>query len=94
MGHVYSQEFKEQVVEMWRESGRSMKDIATEVGVAESSVQNWVRQAQLDTGERGDGLTSAEKQELHELRRKVKQQQREIEVLGKAVAFFARNAEL
>lgn len=42
MGHVYSQEFKEQVVEMLRGSGRSMKDIATEVGVAESSVQNWV----------------------------------------------------
>lgn len=53
-------------------SGRSVPDAADALGVSQQSLRNWVRQAQLDARERDDGLTSAEREQLRLLRRKVR----------------------
>jgi len=49
----------------------------------------WVRQAQLDAGDRKDGLTTDERQEIGRLRKRVKQLEMEREILSKATAWFA-----
>jgi transposase len=74
-------------------SGRSVKDVAEALGMTEQSLRNWARQEQLDRYERDDGLTSAEREELRELRRKVRRLEQERDLLKRAAAFFAREID-
>ena len=61
-----SDEFKRDAVEIVRSSDRSIAEVARELGIYHSSLGNWVRQDQVNRGER-EGLGSDESHELSEL---------------------------
>ena len=88
---VYPPEFKRRMVELVR-AGRSPESLAKEFEPSANTIRKWAVQADLDEGLRADGLTTAERKELRELRRKVKQMELEREILGKAAAWFARES--
>ena len=64
----FSDEFKRDAVEIVGSSDKSIAEVAGELGIYDSSLGNWVKQDQVDRGER-EGLSSDEQQELLELRR-------------------------
>ncbi|HEY3019462.1 MAG TPA: transposase [Solirubrobacteraceae bacterium] len=88
----YPEEFRRDAVGLVR-SGRSIRDVAESVGVSQQTLRNWVKQTQLDLHERDDGLTTSEREELRELRKRVRRLEQEREILKRAAAFFARETE-
>ena len=64
----YSLEFRQEAVRLLRTSGRSVPQLADELGVSPQSLRNWARQA-TSTRARRAGLTSDEREELRRLRR-------------------------
>ncbi|WP_324289430.1 transposase [Streptomyces sp. H34-S4] len=87
----YPLELRERAVRMYRtaEPKPVIRRMAEELGVHHEALRNWIRQAEADAGERGDLLTTEEKQELAQLRREVRELRRANEVLRTASAFFA-----
>jgi transposase len=85
----YPPEFRREAVRLVRE-GAKISQVAADLGCSEVSLRSWVRQADLDEGRRTDGLTSAEREELQRLRRRLKIVEQEREILKKAAAWFAR----
>jgi transposase len=81
-----------QAVRLVRESGKTITDVARELGVSVESLRHWVRQQEIDEGNR-EGLTTGERKELERLRRENRILREEREILRKAAAFFAKEAE-
>ena len=88
----YPPEFRKQMVELVR-AGRTPYELAKEFEPTAQTIANWVVQADLDDGLRTDGLTTAEKEELKRLRKENKRLRLEREILAKAAAWFAREAD-
>ena len=89
----FSPEFKAEAVKLVQDSGKSIGEVARDLDLTESSLRNWVKQAEIDGG-RGpaDALTSEEKEELRRLRRENKTLKMERDILKKATAFFAKES--
>jgi transposase len=66
--------------------------VCRELDLTETTVRSWVRQAEVDSGER-DGTTTDEREELRHLRSEVKTLRMERDLLKKAAAFFARDSD-
>ena len=66
--------------------------IAGRLGMSAETLRRWVRQAEIDAGEAA-GVSSEEKRELRELRRKCKELESTVEILKAATTFFARECD-
>jgi len=89
----FSRQYKAEVVELIRKSGKGIGAVARELDLSETAVRHWVRQVEIDSGRGPAGaLTTAEREELAQLRKRVKTLEMEREILKKATAFFAKES--
>jgi len=86
----FTAEFRAGAVRLVLDEGRSVAQAARELGLTPSSLSNWVRQARADRSNGKTGLTSEERAELAALRKELRVVKMERDILGKAVAFFAK----
>ncbi len=88
----YDAEFRQRIIDQVR-NGRSPAELAREFEPSAQTITNWVKQADLDSGARSDGLSSTERDELRALRKQVRRLKEEREILKKAAAWFAAESD-
>jgi transposase-like protein len=89
MPRPHPPEFRQRAVEVARLREKPVAQIATDLGISDSCLRNWMAQADIDEGRR-EGLSSREREELVELRREARTLKLENEILKRAAAYFAR----
>ena len=87
----FSKEFKADAVALVLDGDRSVALVARDLGIGETNLGNWVRQARIDRGDR-PGLRTSERAELVELRREVRKLRVERELLKRATALWVKES--
>jgi transposase len=75
------------------ESGRPIAHVAADLGIHSETLRKHVRQAEADSGSRGDVLMSQEREEIRKLRKEVFELRRANEILKSASVFFAKELD-
>jgi len=94
MSQRKNNDLKKKIVRLHLEEGRTISSLASEYGVARSSISNWVKQF------REECQNNAEAQESYDcmaenlrLKKKLAEMEKENEFLKKAAAFFAKEID-
>ena len=82
-------EFRRRAVDLARSGQQPVAKIASDLGISESCLRRWMAQDDVDTGRR-EGVSTDERRELVELRRRNRVLEMEVEILKRASAHFAR----
>jgi transposase len=87
----FTDEFKAGAVQQVLGEGRSSADVARSLDLTRSALDQWVKQALVDSGKGVAGaLTTSEREELAQLRSENRRLKMERDILKKAAAFFAK----
>jgi len=89
MRRPHPPEFRRRAVELARLREKPIVQIAEDLGISESCLRGWMKQADIDDGRR-DGSSSTAQAEIVELRRELRVAKMEVEILKRAAAFFAK----
>jgi transposase len=88
----YPPEFRSEAVRLAKSADESIAQIASDLGISDQTLRNWVAQDDVDAGKR-PGLSSDERAELRVLRKQNRKLREEREILKKAAVFFAGETE-
>jgi transposase len=76
----FSDEFNAEVVKLVHQPGRTAGSVARELDLTETAVRAWVKRADIDDRWRNDGLTSAERTEMAQLRKELREAREERDI--------------
>ena len=86
----YPEEFRREAIKLALLGDKPQRQLAKDLGISEVTLRNWLKQEEAARGERPDGLSSEEREELKRLRDENAKLRMEREILRKAAVFFAR----
>jgi transposase len=91
----YSKQFKIDAVKLVTEQGYKISEAGHNLGINPNVLRRWKNQFETDSNQSfpGKGHMTPEKDELHRLRKEVKQLRMEREILKKATAFFVNESK-
>jgi transposase len=87
----YPAAFRAEAIELAGTSGKTIPELARDLGVSGQTLRTWVHQADVDAGRGRPGeLTTAEREEPGRRHRQNQPLRQEREILKTAAAFFAK----
>ena len=86
----FDDDFKAQAVRLVLDEGSSVGAVARDLDLTETALREWVKRARANRTKGRTGLTTAERDELSQLRKENRQLRLEREILKNAAAFFAK----
>ena len=88
----HSAEFKREAVRLANEPGRTLNEVAANLGLDRSMLWRWRMEMDADgaTAFPGNGRAKPSDKEVLELRRELARAQQERDILKKALAYFAK----
>ena len=86
----FTDEFKAGAVRLVLDEGKTVAQVARDLGLTASGLAGWVNQARADRTHGKTGLTTEERAELAQLRKENRQLKMERDLLKKWAAFFAK----
>ena len=86
----YTEEFKAGAVRLVLDEGKKVAEVARDLDLTPSALGGWVKRARANRSGGKTGITSDERAELAALRKELRIVKQERDILGKAVAFFAK----
>ena len=86
----FTDEFKAGAVRLVLDEGKRVAEVARDLGVGASPLRTWVERARANRSGGKTGLTTEERAELAALRKELRATKMERDILGKALAFFAK----
>lgn len=90
---AFTAEQKAEAVKIVKTSGKTVTQVAHEMGLTVSALRSWVKQDEINQNPAPRGpLTTDERAELARLRKELKRVEMERDFLKKAAAFFAKEA--
>jgi transposase len=89
MPRAHPPEFRQRAVELARLGEKPTRQIAEDLGISDSCLRSWMRQADIEDGRR-PGVSRDEHEELVALRRELRVARMEVEILKRAAAYFAK----
>jgi len=89
---TYTQEFKREAVRLARTSGKSIAQVARELGISDASIHQWRKELNEHGSEAfpGSGHQTIQEEELRRLKRENELLKQERDILKKAVGIFSR----
>jgi transposase-like protein len=91
----FTAQFKADAVRLVTTGAKTIAAVTEEFDLTETALRAWVKRAEADEGKgkgkgKGETLTTAERSELIDLRKRLKRAEMERDILKKATAFFAK----
>lgn len=88
----FSEQFKREAVELTRQPGAVVSQIAHDIGIGANLLWRWRRELEANQGEAFTGTGTARDQEVAALKRELAKVKKERDFLRDAAAFFARES--
>lgn len=94
-GNRFSEEVRARAVRLvleneanYKSRSECLRSISSKIGCSPETLRDWLRRQDIEDGNR-EGMTRAERAELKELQREIKELRQANEILRRASAFFA-----
>ena len=90
MPAAYPADFRRDVVSVARKGEAPLSQIARDFGIADATLHNWLKKADIEDGVR-PGLNESDASEMRALKKRNRVLEQEVEILRRAAAYFAKD---